>query len=249
MSQPNSLLLGLLVLALAAHGQRPERTTDQPASLLLRTGPALLYGDLNELRTSPSLGLGLNVPLNRWFGMELLLDAGLLRASQRDFYQSGSEARFGQSALAVSADLLALFSREGEPTALTVYGGAGLIYFNARASHLTTGALQRLTNNANSYRTRDGIRTRGRPGRRNTHELVLPLGIRLSTLLSSRLAVMGDLRYQFVRTDKLDATLDGNNQTLEAGKAQTEGNHYGRNSQDRWAALSVGFVYYFGNKP
>ena len=124
-----------------------------------------------------------------------------------------------------------------------------MLFFSAEARNLTTGKLQRVTNNAQSHRSRDGIHARGQGGIKRTHELAWPVGLRAATALSRQVSVFGDIRLNLVRTDKLDATLDDNKGVMETGTpAYTEGNHYGNNSRDKWAYLSVGLCFYFGER-
>lgn len=220
-----------------------------PASLAFRAGFNRLYGDLEEQRATPFWGASLLIPVTKTVTLEFPVDVGTLRAQQDDFYHSTSKARFIQAALVGSVDVMNWLKPGNHLVEVSPYAGAGLIFFRAEAYDLTTGKLQRLTNNENSHRTRDGIETRGKPGIKRTHELVWPVGLRIATALSRRASVFGDVRYNLVRSDKLDATLDNNNQVIQPGTpAFTEGNHYGKNSQDKWGCATVGVNFYFGER-
>ncbi|WP_234734069.1 hypothetical protein [Tellurirhabdus bombi] len=241
----------LLVFALSsglllAQPASKKKDTDQPASFCLRGGPALLIGDLSELRSSWMGGANLIIPFSKVVSADLAFDIGKLKAQQMDFYNSYSQGSFFQTSVLGNVNLLRLFGKGQGLSALNLYAGGGLIYFNASAFDLTTHELQRVTNDHRSHRSRDGIEARGKSGIKNTHEFVFPMGLRISSPMSKQVHVIGDIRYNIVRSDKLDATLDGNNKTMDNGPAQTEGNHYGKNSHDKWLGITVGLMYFFG---
>jgi len=244
------LVLGWGGWALAQPGPRPGAAAlvRKPASLSLQAGPTLLAGDLKDRRSDWMAGVQLTVPFTAAFGAALSVNGGQLRAEQEAFYRSRSECRFGQVAALALLDVLQIRRNPDRLAECQLYGGLGLVYFRAFAYDLATQRLQRLTNNENSRRTRDGVRTRGQPGSRYTRELTLPVGVRISSPLSRQVSVFGDVQYTFVRTDKLDATLDNNNRTLADGAAQTEQALYHNNSRDAFVALSVGVLYYFGSR-
>ncbi|MGV3561401.1 hypothetical protein [Larkinella arboricola] len=246
-----SLFLSILTTLTSSAQRRPQSRWEnsQPASFVIRGGLTQLFGDLKDLQSTPFLGASLTVPITNILAVEVPVDYGTLKAQQDEFYHSASSARFTQVALAASVDVLPWFRQEQRLVEVRPYVGTGLLFFRAEAHNLTTGALQRLTNNQNSRRTRDGIETRGKAGIRNTHELVWLTGIRVATALSRQMSVFGDIRFNFVRTDKLDATLDGNNQIMKPGSlAYTEGNHYGKNTTDKWGYMAVGLTFYFGER-
>lgn len=246
-----SLFVLILVAGTAPAQRRPQNRWEnaQPASIAIRGGLTQLFGDLKELQSTPFLGASLIIPITNTVAVEVPVDYGTLKAQQNDFYHSASTARFIQAVLTASVDVLQVVRKEPRLVEVRPYAGAGLVFFRAEAHDLTTGALQRLTNNQNSHRSRDGVEPRGKAGIRNTHEFVWLTGIRVATALSRQVSVFGDIRFNFVRTDKLDATLDGNNQVMMPGSlAYTEGNHYGKNSADKWGYAAVGLTFYFGER-
>ena len=245
-----SLLISVSFFGSVCSQPKSKSLSDNlPASVSLRVGVTHLSGDLSERRIRQAFGASLTVPLNRFLLVDLTADMGALEAWQETFFHSQSRASFIQATLNGAVDWLRLFHLKNQSTSLQTGVGVGLIFFNAQAYDLRTGKLQRLTNNENSHRTRDGIRTRGGPGVRRTHELAVPLSLRGATALSRQIDVFGEIRYTFTRTDKLDATLDGNNGVMLPGtSAFTEGNHFDQNSQDRWLFLAVGLSYYFGKR-
>ncbi|GAB3275619.1 hypothetical protein GCM10027347_49030 [Larkinella harenae] len=235
--------------AAVAQTKAPSQSDEQPASLAIRVGLAQLYGDLKDQVSRPFGGATLIVPVTKIISVEVPVDFGELQAEQEEFYHSFAKAQFVQGAVAASADVLQLFKSNLRLVEIRPYAGGGLLFFRAQAYDLKTGQLQRLTNNENSHRTRDGIETRGKPGIKRTHELVWLVGLRGSTALSRRMSVFGDVRFNLVRTDKLDATLDNNNGVIQPGSpAFTEGNHYKTNSHDKWGYVAVGINMYFGER-
>ncbi|GAB3339080.1 hypothetical protein GCM10027299_51730 [Larkinella ripae] len=244
------MLLKVASLAVFAQQKAPNRFKDSPpASLAIRAGLTQLFGDLNDQVSTPFAGASLMIPITKTVSVELPVDVGMLQAQQDEFYHSASKARFIQGAVVGSVNLVEWFRKDNKLVEIRPYAGAGLLFFRAEALDLITGKLQRLTNNENSHRTRDGIETRGKPGVKRTHELVGVLGLRGSTALARRISVFGDVRFNLVRTDKLDATLDNNNQVMQPGTpAFTEGNHYGKNTHDKWGYAAVGLNFYFGER-
>jgi hypothetical protein len=243
-------LLGMSTLqAFAQPKTTSPRAESQPASLAVRAGFNQLYGDLKDPISTPFGGASLLIPITKTITVELPFDVGTLQSQQDEYYHSKAKTRFIQVAGAVSVDILEWFKQGQKLVELRPYGGAGLLFFRAEAGDLTTGAVQRVTNNAGSHRSRDGIEARGKAGVKRTNELVWLVGLRGSTALSRRMSIFGDVRLNLVRTDKLDATLDDNNQVMQAtGPAFTEGNHYGKNSHDKWGYVAVGLNFYFGER-
>ncbi|RCR66314.1 hypothetical protein [Larkinella punicea] len=243
-------LLGLSMLQTFAQPKStPPKTASQPASFAVRAGFNQLYGDLKDPLSTPFAGASLLVPITKTVAVELPFDVGTLQSQQDDYYHSSAKTRFIQVAGAVSVDILEWFKQGQKLVELRPYGGAGLVFFRAEAIDLTTGTVQRVTNNAGSHRSRDGIEARGKAGVKRTHELVWLVGLRGATALSRRMSIFGDVRLNLVRTDKLDATLDDNNQVMQTtGPAFTEGNHYGKNSPDKWGFVTVGLNFYFGER-
>ncbi|MFC5408444.1 hypothetical protein ACFPMF_03935 [Larkinella bovis] len=245
--------LFITLLPVRVLAQQPKtmagRADSHPASFAIRLGFTQLYGDLKEQSFSPFGGVTLMVPVTNTISVEIPADFGLLRAQQEEFYHSSAKTRFKQVAAAASVNVLEWFKQDQKRYELRPYAGAGLLFFQAEAFDLITGKLQRQTNNQNSHRSRDGIEARGKPGIKNTHELVWVTGLRGSTALSRRMSVFADVRFNLVRTDKLDATLDNNNQVMQAsGPAFTEGNHYRTNNHDKWGYVAGGINFYFGER-
>ncbi|MGA0558569.1 hypothetical protein ACO2Q8_18050 [Larkinella sp. VNQ87] len=228
----------------------PKSQSDShPASFAIRGGFTKLFGDLNEPLTGGFGGALLILPVYKTVSIETPVETGTLLAQQKEYYNSSAKTRFIQAALTASVDVLDWFKEERSLHEIRPYVGAGLLFFRAEARDLTTGRVQRVTNNQGSHRSRDGIEARGKAGVKRTHELVYVLGLRGSTALARRVSIFCDVRFNIVRTDKLDATLDNNNGVMQAtGPAFTEGNHYGTNSHDKWGYIAGGLNFYFGER-
>ena len=238
------------VLWASAQSKSPDRRADsQPASLAVRVGMTHLYGDLKDPLMTPFVGASLIIPITKTVTVELPVDRGNLQAQQDEFYHSSAKTRFIQVAATASVNVLEWFKAGEKRIEIRPYAGAGLLFFRAEAFDLKTGALQRVTNNQGSHRSRDGIEARGKSGVNRTHERVWVMGIRGSTALSRRMSIFGDVRFNLAHTDKLDATLDDNNQIMQPnGPVFTEGNHYGENNNDKWGYASIGLNFYFGER-
>jgi outer membrane protein W len=232
-----SLLLFFLSLlqASAQSKSADHQETSQPASFAIRLGATRLFGDLKDPEATPIVGISLMMPLTKTVTVELPVDFGTLKSQQDEFYHSVAKTKFRQVAAIASIEVLDWFNQKQTLFELRPYAGAGLLFFRSEAFDLKTGKLQRTTNNQNSHRSRDGIEAKGKAGIKMTHELAWVMGLRGSTAVSRRMSIFGDIRFNLVRSDKLDATLDNNNQIMQAnGPAFTEGNHYGKNSNDKW---------------
>lgn len=221
----------------------------------LHVGVALgltqLFSDLSSSDHKPTVGIALTYPLNRTFSLQFLGDLGTLGGRQQIFYNTQAEARFTQASLGACVDLSDLLKGRNRPQQaqpsgrLSVYVAYGLLFFDATAYSLSTGSVQRLTNGPGSHRTAsDNSTAKGPAGVTQTHEPVVPMGIRYGYPLSHRLLLTADLRYNIVRTDKLDATFDNDNSTI---KTLTGGDIFGPipngNSHDSWGSLSLGLSY------
>ncbi|RRB07090.1 hypothetical protein [Larkinella rosea] len=243
------LTISATIQGLAQTKPLPQPTGNHPASLAIRVGLTQLYGDLKDPVSQFYGGASLSIPITKTIAVELPVDGGELQAQQEDFYHSIAKTRFIQVAAVGSVNVLEGFRELNKVYELRPYAGAGLIFFRAEAFDFKTGKLQRLTNNAGSHRSRDGIEARGKAGVKRTHELVYVMGLRGSTALSRRMSIFCDVRLNIVRTDKLDATLDNNNNvSVPGGPVFTEGNHYDSNTKDKWGYLCVGLNLYFGER-
>lgn len=244
------LLSGIALFETVAQSKSPKSPENsQPASFAIRAGLTHLYGDLKDPLSTPYVGASFIMPITRTVAVELPVDVGTLQAQQDEFYHSTAKTRFVQVAAVASVNVLEWFKERQKLVEIRPYAGMGLLFFRAEAFDMTTGKLQRQTNNGGSHRSRDGIEARGKAGVKRTHELVYVFGIRGSTALSRRMSVFGDIRFNIVRTDKLDATLDDiNNVLVPGGPVFTEGNHYGKNSNDKWGYAAVGLNFYFGER-
>ncbi len=245
------LAIGLVTPAFAQPKARNKPVEDPlPASVSIRLGASQLYGDLRFPRADLSAGMHLSLPFTHVIAAELLLDVGRLRAEQEVFYNSRAQTLFGQVALAGSINLLRLFSNEPQRSSLTVYGGMGLIFFDAKAYNLQTDKLQRFSNDELSYHSSNGVTTHGSQGVTFTRERAYPIGLRFMKPLGRQVSVFGDLRFTFVNTDKLDATVDGDNTAYAGvtGSGFIYGNPQGSQNKDKWGALSIGLTYFFGQQ-
>jgi hypothetical protein len=264
----------------SAQAQVPVQPTDSTSGrpglrIGLNLGLTQLYGDLSTPNFGFGAGLNVSYPLGSVVAVTLLGDLGSLGSQQADYFNSKSSASYTQGAIGGTVNLSRLFSgkpkqvidgptngqlapdnygnsRAGKNARgnLEFYIGVGLIAFDATASALTTGKLQRYTNGSGSHHTEsDNVTAKGAAGVGSTREFVVPLGLRYNRMLSPTLGVYADLRYNFVATDKLDATRENDNSTIDTPNG---GAIYGKTvlntSRDKWASLSIGLSYQIKRK-
>ncbi|MBO0933526.1 hypothetical protein [Fibrella aquatilis] len=255
---------------------RTDSTTNrQGLRVGLNLGLTQLYGDLSTPNLSFGAGLNVSYPLGSVVAVTLLADLGSLSAQQADYYNSKATASYVQGALGGAFNLTRLFKGKPKPVLtsptngqlapdnfsghattqpargnLEFYIGLGLIAFDASASSLTTGKLQRYTNGTGSHHTEsDNVTAKGPGNLGLTRELVVPLGLRYNRSLNATLSLYADLRYNFVASDKLDATRENDNSTIDTPQG---GAIFGKavlnTSRDKWASLSIGLAYQFKRK-
>ncbi|MBO0934999.1 hypothetical protein J2I47_00430 [Fibrella sp. HMF5335] len=256
--------------------QLPDSTNGRPLLRIgLNLGLTQLYGDLSTPNFGFGAGLNASYPISSVVAVTLLGDVGSLGAQQSDYYNSKASASYIQGAVGGTFNLTRLIA--GKPRQITTsptngqlspdnfdtnrdhrntksnidfYIGVGLIAFDATASSLTTGKLQRYTNGSGSHKTQsDNVTARGDAGTTATREFVVPLGLRYNRMLSTALSIYADLRYNFVASDKLDATRENDNSTIDMPLG---GAIYGKTvlstNRDKWASLSVGIMYQIRRK-
>ncbi|GAA4458943.1 hypothetical protein GCM10023189_31970 [Nibrella saemangeumensis] len=230
-----------------------RKEEDVPASVTVRGGATVLFGDLNEQARDWSYGMDIKVPITRVIAGQIIFDRGFMQARESSFYISKAKAQFAQIALAGSIDLLRLFKFEGTHSVLDFTTGVGLIYFHTKAYDILTNKLQRYTSDSTSHHSPDGYKITSPPNIRYTRELVIPIGLSFHKAMSEQISVHGGVRLNLVRTDKLDATIDNDNSTYidPLGKRTPNnggwiyGNKYETNTNDNWLLISAGLTYFF----
>ncbi|GAA4405990.1 hypothetical protein GCM10023187_24960 [Nibrella viscosa] len=226
--------------------QTKKKEEDPPASVTLRGGATVMFGDLNEQARDWSYGMDIKVPITRAIAGVMIFDKGFMQAQESTFYISKAKCQFAQLALGGSVDLLRVFKIEGTHSVLDFTTGAGLIFFHTKAYDLVTGNLQRFTSDETSHHSPDGYKIKSPPGIRYTRELVIPLGLSFSKAVSEQVSVYGGVRLNLVRTDKLDATVDGDNSVrINNVGGDIYKNKYETNTNDKWVLISAGLTYFF----
>ena len=256
--------------------QLPNSANGRPGFRIgLNLGLTQLYGDLSTPNVGFGAGLNVSYPLGSVVAVTLLGDIGSLGSQQSEYFNSKSTASYTQGAIGGTINLSRLFAGKPKQVAdkptngqlapdnygnyrtgrrasgnLDFYIGVGLIAFDATASSLTTGKLQRYTNGSGSHHTgSDNVSPKGAAGLSSTREFVVPLGLRYNRVLGPTVSLYADLRYNFVATDKLDASRENDNSTIDTPLG---GSIFGKTvlntSRDKWASLSVGIAYQIRRK-
>ena len=236
----------------------PDSTAGRPGIRVgLTLGLTQLYGDLSTPNLGFGAGLNVSYPLGSVVAVTFLGDVGSLGAQQSDYFNSKATASYTQGAIGGTFNLTRLFAYKSNQIAggqaksnLEFYIAIGMISFDASANSLTTGKLQRTTNSSGSHHTEsDNVTAKGAAGIGSTHEVAVPLGLRYNRSLTTSLSVYVDLRYNFVATDKLDATRENDNSTIDTpGGGAIFGKAVLNTSRDKWASLSIGLSYRFKRK-
>lgn len=187
-------------------------------SVSLQSGPTQFYGDLRQYAFYPVGttnhdsanergaffgGLTINKQLSHRFGLQLGGSYGKLRGMKRQPYNSYFRANYTTAELTGSVNLtdLLLSSSHTSPWKIDAYAGAGMMFFRSTAYELGTGRVQRFTKN----NLGDGTVQPASFERNWT----IPMGVTAQYELTPRFDVGLDLRFTYVNTEHLDATVGG----------------------------------------
>lgn len=225
--------LGLCLLAsLGANAQyNPKASYEGPAklntwSVSVMGGPTQFYGDLREYdfypvgvtnsdsyseRNSFFVGAALGKQLSHLFGAQLGVSAGNLVGMKRRQYFSYFEANFVQTDLTGSLNLKSLFFgyNKMKRWKIDAYTGVGVTFFKSTAYELGTGRVRRYT----KVNGGDGIVREARWEK----DWTIPLGLAVHYELSPRFDLGLDFRVNHVNTERLDATIGGDNSSVFDG--------------------------------
>ncbi|MFN8353542.1 MAG: hypothetical protein U0Y10_03800 [Spirosomataceae bacterium] len=222
-------------------------------SITAKGGMNIAMVELNEKNTSWVTGIAINKGISEFFNVRLELETGVLKGQKVDYYNSRFRTDFYQINLMPILNLGRIIFDES-PVNLGVYAGIGTIRFNAAAYDIPTGRLQRVTSDDYSRHTTTFVKVgtgQGDDGIYYTKERTIPMGILLSMPLGESLNVGLDFRYNWVRTDKLDATsgLDTSAMYNNNGINLLWGNKtYSDTPNDKWSSVSVTLTYKFASQ-
>jgi OmpA-OmpF porin, OOP family len=187
-------------------------------SVSVQGGPTQFYGDLRQYTFYPVGitnhdsanergtffgGLTINKQVSHRFGVQLGGSYGLLRGMKRQPYNSYFRATYATTDLTGSVNLNSLFGGNNSLRRwkTDVYAGVGMIFFRSTAFELGTGRVQRFT------KTNLGDGT-VRPADFEQN-WTIPMGITVQYELSPRVDLGLDVRFTYVNSEHLDATVGG----------------------------------------
>lgn len=238
----------LLLLRIPAWGLYTEKKYQRPLSrfsLAASGGLTQFFGELHEQDFKGILTAGVGYEMQEQWHLYLGISKGQLGGLERHHFQSVFESRFHQVDLLVKYNCIKKQKswHDEKPFHFGLLAGLGLMRFHSEAYDANTGELLRFTNSANSARNplfvRWGTPRGDRRGIRYTNERAVPVGIWMNMPVSRNLQAGVELRYYFVRTDKLDATSGMRTVNPE------EGESYSDTPNDKYSFAAFTVTYRF----
>jgi OmpA-OmpF porin, OOP family len=260
----------------ASSQYNPKATYDGPYklntwSISVYTGPSQFYGDLREYdfwpvgsgesfntrseRGTMHLGASLGKQFTYLFGGRLDIGGGNLKGMKRRIYNSYFNANYFQADLAGTVNLKGLLfgGNKLKRWKMDVYAGFGQAWFRSTAYELGTGRIQRRSDDSPTLRNNFNELNQKASG--YTQEWVIPVGFNTSYELTKNIDLGLDFRLNHVNTEKLDATVGGDNSaiyfgtgggTLTAGDGATP---KGASALDKYGFFAVTATYKLGKNP
>ena len=257
-----NLLFGIFIISYCfqAKGQlalkpktRPIARTSRGVSeishyaIKIYGGLTQFYGELNEQDMQGLLGINLTRDFNQTLSISLGYTTGKLGGENRDFFKSYFVNKYNTTELLLKWNVTEQFrGRQKSDCDFSVYGGLGLMVFNANAFNLDTDELVRFTNSNQSARNPLFLKwgtPKGPAGIKNTREGIMPVGMALDYELLERWQIGLDCRFYFIRTDKADATSGMRLINPE------ESTSYSDTPNDKFSILTVSVTHRFGKRP
>lgn len=189
-----------------------------------------------------SYGIGVHGRIARGVTLSLDYSAGKIGGEKVPFFNSYFINEYNAVEFIGRWNLTKQFSKRKEDLLdVSVYTGAGIMFFSANAFDIDTNELVRFSNSKTSKRNQLFLRwgnPRGRAGIKRTNERIIPVGAMLDYNLTNRLKLGLDFRFYFVRTDKLDAT---SGQSLDNPEEETS---YSDTPNDKFSLFAVTLTHY-----
>ncbi len=215
-------------------------------SVSLRTGLTQFFGELNSQDMKGFGGIALEYQATKKVAFNLGYNVGKVGGEKIEFFNSYFSTRYNSLDFIAKWNLTEQFTKtKNNNFNINVYGGLGIINFNAKAFDITTNKLVRFSNSDLSERNQIFLKW-GNPGGpsgiQNTRERIIPVGAELSYKLSERWKMGLEYRFNFVRNDKMDAT---------SGRRLTnpeESTSYSDTPNDKFGFLAISIGYQFTRK-
>ena len=255
----------------------PKATYDGPYklntwSVSVYTGPSQFYGDIREYdfwpvggpanfntrseRGTAHLGVSVGKQLTYLFGARLDFGGGNLKGMKRRIYNSYFNANYFQADVAGTVNLKGLLfgGNKLKRWKMDAYAGFGQIWFRSTAYELGTGRIQRRSDDSPTLRTNTA--ELNKKASAYTQEWVIPVGFNTSYELTKNIDLGIDFRFNNVNTEKLDATVGGDNSAIyfgQGGGSLTGGDNgatpKGASALDKYGFMAVTATYKLGKNP
>lgn len=240
-------------------------------SISVRGGSPQFYGDLREYdfwpaphpkeyrpaseRGAVGFGLDVNKQLSHLFGASLKLDAGNLRGAKSRIYNSYFRADYFQTALVGNINMKSLLfgPRKLNRWKIDLHAGFGVLWFKSTAYEIGTGRIKRMSNITQEVVDMDGpngpYAGLDVSSKKRSNAVVFPVGLAIAYELSPRFDIGIDFVLNNVNTEKLDATVGGDNTSMY-DRAGNRGNiqdyKRGNSDLDKFATPYLTLTYKFG---
>tara|TARA_R110002124_G_scaffold199323_2_gene366174 strand:+ start:407 stop:1618 length:1212 start_codon:yes stop_codon:yes gene_type:complete len=215
-------------------------------SLSGRLGLTQFFGELNSQDMKGFGGIALEYQATKKIAFNLGYNVGKVGGEKIDFFNSYFSTTYNSLELLAKWNLTEQFSKYKKSNFnFNLYGGVGVMNFNAKAYDITTNDLVRFSNSAASKRNQVFLKwgnPHGVSGIKNTRERSWPVGAEIGYKLSERWKLGLEYRFYFVRTDKLDATSGRRFVNPE------EENTYSNTPNDKFGFLAVSLTHQFTRK-
>jgi hypothetical protein len=225
-------------------------------SVTLKGGATQSFGELSSPSFQGIVGLDVNKGVSPSVILKLATETGNLAGSKQTYYNAKFRTDFYMISLIAVYNVGKLINEE-LPVNIGVYGGLGTMRYSSKAYNMTTGEVVRVSSDPAT--SLDGVHTtlfarwgdpRGSRGIYYSIERSVPLGVMVSMPIGDNFNAGVDLRYNYIRNDKIDATsgLDRSDLTNKGAVYKFWGPlSYSDTPNDQWAYASFYVTYKFGS--
>ena len=254
----------------------PKATYDGPYklntwSVSAYLGASQFYGDLREYdfwpvadngkydtrseRGTYHIGLSVGKQLTYLFGARFDVGGGNLKGMKRRIYFSYFNANYIQTDISGTVNLKGLLfgPNKLKRWKMDAYAGIGQVWFRSTAYELGTGRIQRRSDDSPTLRTTPA--DLNKKASKYTQEWSIPVGFNTSYELTKNIDLGIDFRLNNVNTEKLDATIGGDNGSILGGTASGilyangASSPKGASSLDKYGYMAVSVTYKLGKNP
>ncbi len=251
-------VLVLTVFEHSADAQRRRRYGNNEEidgwSVGIKTGLTQSFGELSTSVYHGIYGIDVNKGISPSVTLKLSTETGNLEGSLKTYYNARFKTDFFMVNLIAVYNVSQLID-DDFPVNIGVYGGFGTMRYNSVAYDLTTGEVMRFSSAFGSGSAHTPIFARYGNARGSSDiyysiERSVPVGITLSMPIGNAINAGLDLRYNYIRNDKIDATsgLDRSDIRNTSVPYRFWGQlSYSDTPNDRWGYAAFYLTYKFGS--